>query len=95
MGWQLEVRFAVSARNRAIISNRYALAHQQTGDRVEQPDWEWAERFGDVVQYAARGALCQARLSPRGQPEDVRLIRDFAGMAFEPLEAPYAGTTAP
>jgi hypothetical protein len=92
--WALELSFRLWGRNRSLISNAYSLVRDAGQTRIAQPDWEWAEPFGDVIQFAARGALFQARLSPRGQPEDVCLIRIFADMTFEALKAPYAGVTA-
>ena len=87
-GW-IELSFAIHARNRAIISSRYALVDAK-GARVEQPDWEWADLWRDRLQFAARGALWER---PIGGGEAQR-IKDFAGMGFEEIQAPYEGIRA-
>ena len=87
-GARIELTFALGARNRAVISNRYALVTAQ-GEREERPDWEWAEPWGDRLQFAARGALWEMPAEARA--EDVRRLHDFSGMAFEARVAPYEG----
>jgi hypothetical protein len=85
-GGRLELSFVIQARNRAILSSRYALLGQD-GARAERPDWEWAELWGGRLQFAARGALHE--MPAEGGEE--RRLRDFSGMAFEAVAAPYEG----
>ena len=58
------------------------------GARTEQPDWEWADLWGGRLQFAARGALWEATGG------DARRLRDFSGMSFEEVQAPYEGVRA-
>ena len=85
-GW-IELGFVAHARNRAIVSNRYAVVNAK-GARTEQPDWEWADLWGGRLQFAARGALWEARGG------EARRLRDFSGMGFEEVQAPYEGVRA-
>jgi hypothetical protein len=94
-GWHLELRFRLGAKNRGGISNAYALVDAGRGIRLEQPQWEWAEPWGNLVQVASGGALRVVRLSSGGQLSEQSVIRDFTGMTFEPIEAPYQGVSAP
>lgn len=90
-GWTLELSFAVSERNRSIISNRYALVNASLGVHLDQPDWEWAEPFGSGLQVAKSGCLWDVGLDADGPTPDSRQIRDFAEMTFTARTAPYAG----
>jgi hypothetical protein len=83
-GGQVEMTFALGARNRAIVSNRYAVI-DATGVRRET-DWEWADLWQGRLQYAARGCLWDQ--DAHGEP---RLIADFRAMTYEERRAPYAG----
>jgi hypothetical protein len=94
-GWHLELGFRLSARNRGGISNAYALVNDGRDIRLEQPQWEWAEPRGNLLQVASTGALRIVRLSSAGQLSDFRVIRDFTDMTFEPIEAPYEGVSTP
>ncbi|MFK7867915.1 MAG: hypothetical protein AB8B58_01615 [Roseobacter sp.] len=71
-----------------LMSNSYTLhrgaAHQP------QPAWEWADIWGESLQFAIKGALFQAdfigdKLGP------ARRLRDFNGMKYKPRRAPYEG----
>lgn len=90
-GWALELRFEVQAKNRAIVSNRYALVHIETGNRIEQPDWEWAEPFEDRLYFAAGGMLYRAGVAADGQVQNPEVIKDFNEMVFDAIKAPYEG----
>ena len=87
-GWQVELTFEISAKNRTIIANRYALVRPGQV-RVEYPGWEWAEAWHDGLHFAEQGALHFTHIGRDGQLKDRRLIRDFSGMTFERLRAPY------
>ena len=82
-GW-VELSFVLHARNRAVISNRYAVV-DAAGARAERPDWEWADLWGDRLQFAARGALWELAGG------EARRLRDLSGMAYEEVVAPYEG----
>lgn len=86
-GGQIELTFAVGARNRAVVSNRYALI-DRAGARQET-DWEWADLWRGRLQFAAQGGLYDK--PPEGQP---RQIADFTAMTFAERRAPYAGVPA-
>jgi len=88
-GARLEITFAHGLRNRALTSGRYALVAPD-GTRTERPDWEWADLWGDRLQFAARGALFEMQMPGW----EARRLRDFSGMAFEAVEAPYEGVVA-
>ena len=92
-GWQLELTFETGSKNRSMISHRYALAHPARSIVTHKEDWEWAEPHGDALQFAANGALHEARLMPDGALENQILIHDFTDMVFEAREAPYRGVS--
>jgi len=89
-GWTLVLRFALSRPGRAMISNSYALAGPD-GQRTDLPDWEWAEPWGEDVQFAAGGALHAARIGPGGTLAHRRTIADLSDMRFVARAAPYSG----
>jgi hypothetical protein len=89
-GW-LELGFAIGARNRSIVSNRYAVVARD-GVRQERPDWEWAELWQDRLHVAARGALWEV---PAAEPgAEPRRLHDLNGLSFEAVPAPYEGVAA-
>jgi hypothetical protein len=93
-GWQLELRFRLGEKNRALISSAYAQVRDD-GQRYAQSDWEWADTFGNDVQFARRGALYTAQLSPEGALQHKDLIKDLTDMTFEAIEPPYTGIAQP
>jgi hypothetical protein len=94
-GWHLELGFTLRAKNRGGISNAYVLVNEGRDIRLEQPQWEWAEPWGNLLQLAAGGALRSLRLSSGGKLSEQRVIRDFTDMTFDPIKAPYEGVLAP
>jgi hypothetical protein len=58
------------------------------GGLVALPGWEWAEMDGPRLAWAEGGKLFAAGLGVDGLGEP-RVLHDFNGMIFEPLEAPY------
>lgn len=86
-GRVVEHRFQVGARNRAIISPRFAVLAPD-GARQEEPAWEWAGLWRDRLQVAAKGALWEER------EDRLAKVADLSGLAFEAVEAPYAGVAA-
>jgi hypothetical protein len=68
--------------------DEHALVHKASG-RVEPcPDWEWAERDGGRLVWAAGGLLFAGEIGDDGL-NSRRLLRDFRGMTFERIAAPY------
>lgn len=51
--------------------------------------WEWADRDGPDLVYAAEGCLWRRRILDRETVSEPRLIHDFGPMAFEERVAPY------
>ena len=90
-GWSLELSIVLHAKNRGLISNRYALARED--DIISKPSLEWAEPFGNLLQFAENGALWEGRLSEMGVIRDKRMLHDFCDMEFEAIEAPYQGVS--
>ena len=88
-GGRILQSFVLQARNRSIISSRFALVTPK-GQRTEKPDWEWADLRGDRLQFAAGGALWEMA----GMGEGAGRLRDFAGLTFQAVEAPYGGVPA-
>jgi hypothetical protein len=90
-GGRIELSFAIHARNRAVISSRYAVVDAM-GARTERPDWEWADLWGDRLQVAAKGGLHEGpATAPLGE---LRWLRDLSGLAYEEVPAPYEGIRA-
>ncbi len=85
-GGRIELSFALGARNRALISNRYAVI-EPGGTRTET-GWDWADVWRGRLQYAEGGALWET-----GSGTPPRLIRDFTGMTPERRRAPYSGVS--
>jgi len=88
-GGQLELTFAVGARDRAVVSNRYAIIGAD-GRRCDCPGWEWADLWQDRLQFAARGGLYETPLS-RPSGRDATLLRDLSDLSYEEIAAPYEG----
>jgi len=91
-GWELVLTFAISERNRSIISNKYALSHVETDRVLSHQHWEWAEPWKHGLQVAQNGALWFLPFSAGGL-EEAGLIHDFRDMAFEAIKAPYEGVS--
>ena len=89
-GGRLWQSFTVGAKDRTIISERYAL-EAPNGSITEHPDWTWADTFGDRLQFAVGGQLWQTT----GGVEAAEPIHDLRAMEFEARDAPYATGDAP
>ncbi len=89
--WNLRLTFEIGAKNRAMISNRYALVSADKTKTIDLPGWQWAEKFGPFVQWAENGALWQATIHENGTLEDRTLLHDLTDMKFQPIKAPYPG----
>jgi hypothetical protein len=57
-------------------------------DRLQFPDWEWADLDRTRLVWAAGGCLYTARLTTKDMGE-AKLLHDFNGMVFERRQAPY------
>ncbi len=73
---------------RGVYHDTHELVRTDTGAVTAQPDWEWADRDGERLAWAAAGRLFAAPLQPDG-PGEARCLHDFATAAFERIEAPY------
>lgn len=67
---------------------RHALVHRETGTAHDCADWEWAEVRGAGFLHAERGCLYRTKATLKHGIEK-RLVRDFNGMRFEAIAAPY------
>lgn len=87
-GWRLELGFRIGAGNRSIISNTYALVDPD-GGRHPQETWEWAEPWKNGIQFAAAGAIYEAKDAESGLDGTPMRIADLNPMSFEAIRAPY------
>lgn len=90
-GGLLEHSYALSQPNRAIGSSIHHLA--LPGQARAATGWEWADLWGDQMQFASGGALWQAQLID-GQTDAPKLIHDFNPLKFHPVPDPYQGLPA-
>ncbi|MGI9370529.1 MAG: hypothetical protein ACR2O2_17000 [Ruegeria sp.] len=89
--WNLRLTFETGAKNRALISNRYALVSADNTKTIDLPGWQWADKFGPFVQWSENGALWQATIHDDGTLEDRTLLHDLSDMQFQAIAAPYPG----
>ncbi len=89
----LSQTFLLGQKNRALISGRYVIVSSGGQKVVDCPAWEWADCWGDDLQWAENGSLWQARLGHTGRLENRRLIHEFSSMQFEAIKAPYPGVS--
>lgn len=90
-GWTLRKRAHAQLDpppGRGCYWDEHVLAHAESG-RVEAcPDWEWADRDGDRLVWAAGGMLFAGVVGSEGLSGS-RVLHDFGGMTFERIAAPY------
>jgi hypothetical protein len=86
-GWTLRQTVAQGAKDRALVSIRYALV--KDGEETDT-DWDWAEPWNGGLQVARAGALWSVPLTETG-PGEPTLIHDFNASTFEAIAAPYEG----
>lgn len=91
--WTLKLTFEIGAKNRALISNRYALVSSDNTNTIDLPGWQWADKFGHFVQWAENGALWQATVHDNGTLEDRTQLHDLSDMQFQAIQAPYPGVS--
>lgn len=65
------------------------LLESADGQVIAGPDWEWADRHGPDLLYAARGCLWRQRIQSAARLGEPRLVHDFNPMVFERRTAPY------
>jgi hypothetical protein len=66
----------------------HEVVNADAGITISRPDWEWAEFEGGRVVWTTAGTLNAATLNKGGLGPE-RLLADFNGMQFKPIEAPY------
>ncbi|WP_298429797.1 hypothetical protein [uncultured Jannaschia sp.] len=82
--WRLRQRFALGAEGRAQIAARYELV-DPSGAARPQPDWDWAEPWGDGLHVTAGGHIWQME-APDAAPV---ALHDLGGPLPPPVRAPY------
>ncbi len=68
--------------------DEHELVHAKSGTTIACPDWEWADRDGKRLAWAAGGKLFRGRIGDDSLA-DVAELYDFSGMTFTAIEAPY------
>jgi hypothetical protein len=68
--------------------DEHELEHKDTGQRIEKPDWEWADLDGKRLVWAEKGQLRAAHLKSAGLTDET-LLHDFNEYKFSAIEAPY------
>ena len=75
-------------RGKGVYWDAHELVNEDRGVVHAFPEWEWAELDRGRLVWVEHGVLCTGVVSGEGL-RDVRVIRDFNGMRFERLRAPY------
>ncbi len=75
-------------RGKGVYWDAHELVHEETGTVHAYPDWEWAELDRGRLVWTEHGILRTGTLKGRSLV-DIRTIRDFNGMQFERITAPY------
>ncbi len=91
-GWSLEKwshHGADEVSQKEAYWEEHALCSPDLDAPLHLPDWEWADRDGADVVWAANGQLFRERPSDVTAGKQVRALFDFAPMAFEAVTAPY------
>lgn len=73
---------------KGVYWDAHELKHERSGTLLAYPEWEWADFDRNRIVWAAHGQLRVAKLGP-GRLEDESVLRDFNGMKFESIAAPY------
>ena len=69
-------------------SFQYRLSSEELA--VDTSGWDWADIDGNRLVWTVKGCLWAGRMGETAI-EDARLLRDFNGMGFEAIAAPYEG----
>ena len=68
--------------------DRHEIVRTDGTTLAAEAEWEWADRDRERIVWAEHGVLHAARITRHGLKEP-RVLRDFNGMAFEAIAAPY------
>lgn len=63
--------------------------HNENGDILRQPGWEWADWVDNAIFFAESGCLYSITITAQGNLNEALLIHDFNGYKFENRQAPY------
>jgi len=69
--------------------DEHEMEHVSTGKRLPFPDWEWADVDDKSVVWAEKGCLYRARVAGTAGLGGIKLLKDFNGMKFQAIKAPY------
>lgn len=69
--------------------DEHELVKESSKQIIQKPDWEWADRDQETLVWAEKGALYRAAIAGTEGIATPQLLRDFNGMSFEAIEAPY------
>jgi hypothetical protein len=75
-------------RGKGCYWDEHELLHPGSGQRVRQPDWEWADLDAKRLVWAEHGKLFGGRIREEGLADKAQLF-DFNRMTFERITAPY------
>lgn len=68
--------------------DEHELVAPDGGEVLPKRDWEWAEWNNHSLLWTEKGCLFRSGLAATGLEKPV-LLKDFSGMTFEAIEAPY------
>jgi hypothetical protein len=68
--------------------DEHEVENQRLGERIEKPDWEWAERDGETIVWAEKGRIYRAATLAEGLSKP-RMLFDGNGLKLEAIPAPY------
>lgn len=77
-----------SPEGKGVYYDHHALVRTDTEERIDCPDWEWADLDGKRIIWTAHGKLHAANVKRSGL-QDERVLHDFTDMSFEAICAPY------
>lgn len=72
---------------RGCYFDEHQLLNSRTGQRVDLPDWEWADVDRDRLVWVDAGRMFEGHLRSGGM--EIRELFDFNPLKFERLTAPY------
>jgi hypothetical protein len=89
-GWVLRKAAHAGAAppGRAIYWDTHRL-EGPTGEAIDRPDWDWADRDGDGLLYAEAGGLWRQWIGGDGALAAPELVHDFDAERYAEREAPY------
>ena len=89
-GWVLRklANAGPSGVGRGCYWDEHELLQTASGERLKNPDWEWADIDRKRLVWAEAGKLFAASIENQGIGRAHQLF-DFNEMSFERIEAPY------